>query len=542
MKKVTALLLALMLCLSLFACSGNETPTTTGTPSASSPTGTQASPDKVVESITYGLRNNSWDLSPWKSTGSSGSTIWPQLYSCLLANPAFGTPLTDMQYDMAESIEFSADKMTATVRLRDYIHDSQGNPIKAQDIVFSYQTAPNVSGTYAKIDSLLESITAKDEYTVEMKIKKIFPGTWETLLSYCPIVSQEWYEGASAEDRAGNPASTGAYRVKENVVGTSVILEALDDFWQKDELRTIYQIANVKTINYVCLVEESIRAIALENGEIDVAYLEGDSFARFGNNPEYNTFEVLMPNPGTWLLNCSEGRPFHDNVALRKAVLHAVDFEQIAIASAGEWAFQGHDVAPSNCDDFNPAWNDQPYYEYNLDLAQQYLAEAGYNDKSGLELHFLCRNIGTQKAAITVAQSCLEKIGINLIIDDYDQALYDTYIVDPTQWDMVVTAPSMTSGFIVESWDYFFGSHGDQGTVGFVKDAKLQLLLDDVIAKNDADSKEAFRDYYMDQAYGVSATSIISLQFAHSYITDVPISFLGSVVLNACTFSSDYTG
>ena len=556
-RKLFAIILALTLTLALLAaCKPADeqpaSPSASVSPSApvssappivqppEPPPPSQAPEEKVAESITYGFRNASWDLSPFKNNGSSGNTVWLLIYSNLLANPGFGTALENMQYDMAESVDISADKLTATVKLRDYIHDSKGNPIKAADVVFSYQTAPNVSGVYAKLGNLITSIRAVDELTVEIKIGKNAQGTWESVLSYCPIISKSWYEGASDEERANDPATTGAYRVVENTVGTSIHFTAVEDFWQKDELRTVYQLVNAKNVRCVCITEDAMRLIALENGELDCAYMENSSYPRFVNDPNYNIFPTIMFNPTTFIFNCFEGNIFSGNPALRKAVLHAIDFKQVAIACSGELAFQSHDVAPSICGNYDPKWDAEPYFEYDLDLAKQLLAEAGYSENSGITIHFLCRSVGPQTAAVTVVQSCLMDIGIKVEIDPFDQSLFDTYAVDPTKWDMIWYSASMTTGFVTESWDWYFGAKDEKGTVGFVIDDKLQELLNTAKEKNDSASLNAFRDYYMDQGYGINAFMELSHQIAQSGIVGLPYSFLANLALNAATFADDY--
>ena len=535
MKRLLSVLIVFAMILSLSACGGDSTTDTTT--DASSADGSAV----VANSVNYALRNTSWDLSPWKNNGSSANTMCLQLYSGLMANPEFGTVLEDMHYDMAESISFSDDNLTATVKLRDYIHDAQGNPINAEDVVFSYQTAPTISGVYAHVESLLDSITALDEYTVEMKLKALAPGNWESVLSNCPVISKSWYESASDDDKANDPATTGAYRIKENITGTSVTMEAVEDFWQQDELRSIYQIVNAKTLYFVSIPEDAMRAIALENGEVDMAYLEASNYSRFADDSDYNLFSTVMSNPSTIILNCAEGKLLSDNAALRNAILHALDFEQMGIACSGQFTFQSHDIASLLCNDYDSAWDDQPYFEYDVALAKQYLTEAGYNENSGLTLHIMCRNVGGQKSAMVVAQSNLDDIGINLIIDAYDQALYDTYLTDSTQWDLVFYTTNMTTGYVTESWNNYFGSKGENGTVGFVKDDKLQELLDAAKNNDDADSRNAFRDYYMDQGYGANAFMETTYQFARSYITDVTFNYLGNLSINTSVFSSSFT-
>ena len=559
MKKVTALLLVILVCISIAACNNKEPVNTNtaapGTPAATnSPVSAQPAPtvgiaapieveqsETIVELVTYGLRNPSWDLSPWKGSGSSGNTMWLQLYSGLLANPSFGTALEDMQFDMAESVDLSADKLTATVKLRDYIHDSQGNAINAEDVVFCYKTAPSISGIWAFVETLLDSVSVIDEYTVEMKIKEYLPGTWERLLGSFPIVSKSWYEGASDEDKAINPAVTGAYRVVENIVGTSATFEALDNFWQKDDLRTIYQMVNARTTHFINIPEDAMRAIALENGEIDIGYLENINVPRFAGSPDYSVFQNYMTNPTTFILNGSENSVFYNNPALRKAVLHAIDWEQVLILGTEGYGFRAHDIAPAGCGDYDPAWDNAPYFDYDLDLARQYLADAGY-ENGGLTLNFLCRNVGTQKPTVVVVQSCLADIGINLVIDAFDQALFDTTLADPAGWDIVWHGASMSSGFVTESWEWYFGSRGDAGSFGFVKDDTLQNLLETAQRTNNAADKKAFRDYYMDQGYGTHAFTAQASQIARSYITNIHWNYMQNIALNTCVFTPGHTG
>ena len=542
MGRILSLLLAVAMCFSLAAC-GDGSSTDNNEPNSSNSSSgeyIQAGAQPIVDSLSYALRNASWDLSPWKNNGSSAGAMWLLLNSNLMANPGFGTALEDMQYDMAESVTFSEDNKTATIKLRDYIHDSKGNQITAEDVVFSYETAPNTGVLYAKIASLLDTITALDEYTVQMTVADVVPGTWEMLLADCPIVSKSWYENASEEERSLAPASTGAYEIVENIPGTSVTMKAVEDFWQKDDLRTIYQTVNAQTLNFVAIPEESMRVIAFENGEVDAAYLDSTNFPMFADDPNYSIFSSLMSQPNILALNCSEQSVLGSNPALRKAIFHAIDVDQVALAIAGEYYVRDNELGHSLCSDFDPAWNEEPYYEYDLDLARQYMAEAGYDpENSGLTLRYMVRNVAANSAGAVVLQNCLSKIGIDLDILTYDQALFDTYSNDPTQWDIINYSLTMSSGTVTEEWKSYLGVKSELGTAGFVQDDKLQSLLDEAMSKHDSASMNAFREYARDQAYCLPLFTTIGYQFAQSYLTDAVFNFMGGLQLNSASVSSD---
>ncbi len=549
-KRAISLLLALLMILSVAACGKDNSSDPNPSNSKFTSDDLVVNPDSsssndqaesiVVDKVTYGLRNNSWDLAPWKNNGSSGNVIFTQLYSGLMANPTFGTPLDEFYYDMAESVEFSADNMVATVKLRDYVHDSKGNPIKAEDVVFSYQTAPVVAGTYAKLGTAIAEIKVIDELTVEITAASAAAGTWELIFGNCPIVNKNWYENASDDEKSNDPATTGAYQVKENISGTSVTLVAVEDFWQEDELRTPYQTVNAKEVTFSAITEDAMRVMALENGELDIAWIENTSVALFEGKEDYNLFPFYMTNPTTLLFNCCEGSVFENNVNLRLAILHAIDFDQVRIAASGDFGFQGHDVAPAICGNYNKEWDSEPYYDYDLDVAKEYLEKAGYTEKNAPTIHFMCKTMAPQMAAVTVIQSCLKQIGIEVIIDSYDQALFDTYSSDPTQWDMSWQSGNMATGFVTEAWNWYYAEVDDNGTVGFVKDEKLQELLAEANSKNDAESLEAFHDYAVSMAYAVNAFNEQAYLISESGITGVHINFYGNAAINACTFAEGY--
>lgn len=365
LKRALPLLLAFAMLFALAACgqSGGTEPKNSDAPAVDTPNIGSLGGDNqehdvsesvIAESLTYGLRNTGWDLAPWKNNGSSGNTIYTQLYATLMANPKFGTALADMQHDMAESYTISDDGLHATVKLKDYIRDSKGNAIGAEDVVFSYETAPNVAGAYANIGVYVDEIKATGDLTVEITISSAAPGVWEYVLSHCPVVNKAWYEGATDEQRSGDPATTGAYKVKENIPGTSVTLEAVEDFWQKDGDRTVYEVATAKIIKCVGISEDAKRVIALENGELDPAWIENTNIKTFADSGEFELFDFYMTNPTTFVFNCAEGSIFHDNADLRQAVLHAIDFEQVRIAASGDFGFQGHDVAPPSAATISP--------------------------------------------------------------------------------------------------------------------------------------------------------------------------------------------
>lgn len=248
-----------------------------------------------------------------------------------------------------------------------------------------------------------------------------------------------------------------------------------------------------------------------------------------------------MSQPNTYVFNCSDQSVFGSNQALRQAILHAIDFEQVAMANQGEFYVRSNDLGHLLCSDYNPAWDNEPYFAYDVELAKQYMRDAGYDPaNSGLTLRLLCRNMGGIMDAAVVAQANLAEIGIKLEINAYDQSLFDTYLDDPTQWDIAVMSLTVSSSTVTESWNAYLGVQGEYGTVGFVKDEKLQSLLEDAMRIHDSASMEAFREYTLDQAYAAQIFIAVANQFSQSYLTDTIFNFMGGLQVNTAIVSEEY--
>src|SRR5699024_6296154 len=76
----------------------------------------------------------------------------------------------NIEHDLAENYEVSDDGLTWTVEIRQDSKFSDGEPLTAQDIVFTYETAKN-SGSVIDLSNL-ESVEATDKYTVQFTLKE----------------------------------------------------------------------------------------------------------------------------------------------------------------------------------------------------------------------------------------------------------------------------------------------------------------------------------------------------------------------------------
>lgn len=219
------------------------------------------------------------------------------------------------------------------IKLYDYIHDTEGNPVKASDVVFSFEKAIE-NGSYAQVLTSLDSITAKDDTTVVMTLKNERAGDLETILSSINIISQAAWE-ASGDEMAHNSVGTSPYKMVEFEEGSYVLFEKTDDYWQTDEsLIADRSQANVDYIRWVIINDMNAGAVALENGEVDhVMAMNTADYSNFMNDDltAVGDYQVKVCDNNVFygmVFNCNEASPCSD-VNLRKAIATSIDMDAV---------------------------------------------------------------------------------------------------------------------------------------------------------------------------------------------------------------------
>lgn len=550
MKKTLAILLAMLMVMGLFAgCAGDgDKETTSGTPETMIPAqeGTVAGTATTtqVSKIRAALSNNSFDISPF--AGPSGARDWfiGNMYATLFCQPYFGAPLEELQPWLAESYT-KVDDTTYTIKLRENAVDSKGNKITAEDVIFSYEMCRTHS-QIAQVGTDMESLTANGDYELTMKLKKAGVGTIEVLLSFyrLSIVDKGWYESASDEEKANDPATTGAYKVQSYVPGSSLVLEAVDNYWMTAEDGCSAALQNVKIIDYTVIKEVAMRSIALENKEIDVTQINATELVRFYENGKAmdgwnvlinggNMFTVMLLNMDT-----NSGSVLANDINLRKAVLTAVSSEDYLYAS-GNTEVSSKVCATMGTDAFggyNADWAAN-YWPADVAKAQEYYNASG--KKAGEVTVRLLSRTSTGDGVHAVLIAALEAAGFKVELMAVDQALFNTYKNDSAQWDICLDSKG-TGGHIAQAWDEMFNPAGYQnGSVCFTHDDVLVQKLD-AATTGDQAAVNAFHDYLVEIACCKGLVYTMKFTVGQDGILQLTPSACFNPRINAYVFADDY--
>ena len=322
MKRITALALAGCLTASMLTACGNANSTSgaaSGSASAATTETAEVPADAGLHNLSDGVLDIGttikWDsLTPLRSQVGNNAPWAYQVYETLAV----------LNYDkeykpqVAKSWSAQDDGLTFDVEIYDYVTDSAGNNITANDIVWMINLSKEAG--LKPCFSKVESATATGDYTLQIKMTQDMVGAFEAILTNTFVVSQAAYE-ASGDEFATQIVSSAPYVITEFTPGSTMTIEKRDDYWQ--DVNNLPECVRpvVEKISFHSIPEASQMGIALETGEIDMAMrVDSSTGAQFVGNDNY-TVELTEGHQG-WQLFFSgaDTSVCAEDVNLRQAI------------------------------------------------------------------------------------------------------------------------------------------------------------------------------------------------------------------------------
>ncbi len=171
---------------------------------------------------------------------------------------------------IAETIEIAPDGRTVQFVLRPEAKFSDGSPITAQDVVFSFETLiAKARPVYRFIYADVEKAEAVDARTVRFTVKNTENSKVPLLLGEFPVLSQAYWSKRNFEDTTLDiPVVSGPYNVDTFEVSRFVRYKRLDAYWGKD-LPILKGLYNFATIRYEYFRDDNVQFEAFKTGGYD---------------------------------------------------------------------------------------------------------------------------------------------------------------------------------------------------------------------------------------------------------------------------------
>lgn len=336
-----------------------------------------------------------------------------------------------IEKDLATDYQVSPDGLTWTVTIRDDVAFTDGEPLTAKDVAFTYNHCKEKSTV--NDFTMLDKAVAVDDKTVEFHMTRAF-SIWPYTMAVVGIVPEHAYD----ENYGQNPVGSGRYIMKQWDKGQQVIFEANPDYYGEKP--------KIKKVTVLFMEEDAALAAAMA-GKVDVAHtaasysdqqIEGYSLlaVQTVDNRGFNLPSIEpQEKDGT-----TYGNAFTADVNVRRAINIGIDREEMIENVLNGYGTQAYSV----CDKM-PWYNSQCEVEYDQEEARRLLTEAGWvegkngiREKDGKKAAFtLMFSTGdsVRQALAEDAANQLKEIGIEVKTEGvgWDVA-YDRAQAEPLMW------------------------------------------------------------------------------------------------------------
>ena len=404
------------------------------------PAGAEEAKAQSPKILRVGVTQEIDSLNPFISITRTGTDIGR-------ANFDFLTAYSQQDFSpvpgLAESWTTSKDKLTWTFKIRTGVKWSDGQPMTAKDIAFTFQTmldnetARTANGSFV---SQFDSVKATNDTTLVIKTKV----PQATMLALdIPIVPEHVWSKMS--DIGAEPqlpmVGSGPFYVTDFKEAQYTKMKANPNYWRGKP--------KIDELHFIYYRNADAAVTALQSGQVDlINRLTPTQFDALKSNPDIavnnaqnRRFNEIVINSGAATNDgtpIGTGNPALKDVKLRRAIAQAIDSKTLVDKVWGGYAEEAKGYIPPAFKVY--AWDPgDKKREFDLDAANKALDDAGYKkggdgvrlDKQGKPLNLTvlthAENVIDDSAGPYI-KSWLGDIGLNVTL----KPMSDTQINEAT--------------------------------------------------------------------------------------------------------------
>lgn len=513
MKNKTIITLAVFAVMSLlFTQCAPATPLPPATPTQpTAPTVAAATeapaPEKSVLRVTFAWPNR---IDPAVGNDYAASTSLANLYDTLVFPNAKG--LVDPW--LAESWDTSTDGLTWTFHLRQGVKFHDGTPLKASDVVYSYNRLKTIGEGYAYLVTAgVKEVKAVDDATVEFTLAQpsalFLPSLVRLYVANEALVRKNTKaEGPYGQDGdfgkewlQTNDAGSGPYKVKEFPLEQYLLMEKNIDWWGQFNPKAPDEVRFIGTTEGV-----TIRSL-MQNKELEISdqWQTFEAYQALDKMEGVNIAALSTMSSFYYMVNNKKAPT--DDEHCRKAMSYAFDYDA-AIGLEWPGTLQMVGPVPAGLAGHNP---NVLVYKRDLQKAQKELAQCKYAAdiaKYPIQLHWVAEVPDEEKFAL-LFQSNLAEIGMPVEITKVPWLS----MVDNTS--KLETSPNIATIYVSSDLPeaglmlkqrYHSSTTGTWQQVEWLQDTALDTAIDEALAT--LDDQERFNKYFaiQDQLANIAAS------------------------------------
>ncbi len=328
---------------------------------------------------------------------------------------------TEIVLDLAKDYEIKDDDVTYIFELREDVTFHDGEPLTAEDVVFTYETIldPAFGSPHKERVDAIETIEALDEYTVKIKIDEPHAAFMDSLdvmivpkhaapsdpfADVDPDVDEEIERGVFAHE----PIGSGPFKVVDWSPEDQVVLERYEDYHEGP--------AKLERIVRRIIPEDEAQYADLMGGRIHVGFAPEQEYDALDADPDFTVIHSPTLNYFPLYMNHDYDRaPMFEDFKVRKAINKAADYDAI-VEHVWETALRVHTPIVQDTWAYDP--DSIRVYDHDPERARELLAEAGYPD--GLEVEIIMSDSTTNVELGEMLDAYYMQAGIDLQVNTMD--------------------------------------------------------------------------------------------------------------------------
>jgi peptide/nickel transport system substrate-binding protein len=323
---------------------------------------------------------------------------------------------------LATGSKVSSDGLTWTFPIRKGVKFSNGQPMDAEDVVFSIDAARksiNWEGFWEEIESV-EAVTPS---TVQIKTKLPLAAMLADLTHYSVGIVPNNYGGVSEKEFAEHPVGTGPFMFKSWKRGQAVTLVKNPDYWRAEQ-------PLAEEVVFMDIPDESSRLAQFRSGDLDaISQPNWSALSGLEQAPELSVKNPGMANASFISLNLKE--PQFKDPRIREAINLAVDREGLVSAASADYGEPAGSILPPTV--LYSDQNIEPTTQ-NIAKAKELVAEVA---QSGVDPNFtleLESGAAAVEAEAQIIQQNLKEVGISVTLQPLDTStLIERWLVGESE-------------------------------------------------------------------------------------------------------------
>ena len=413
---------------------------------------TTANTQKVVKGghLVEGIITDISNVNPIFINDTGSQIVGFRVYEGLLNQDVAGNLLPNVAVEVPK---VDADQVTYKFKLRQDVKWSDGQPLTADDVVFTYQLMydpkyKDVKSRYrSQLEQYLASVTAPDKYTVVFKTSTPYAPLLDTFANLPLILPKHvWEKLQPAEINSSDmnqvpTVGSGAFLPVKWDKGAQYQMKRNDTYFRGK--------ANLDSFIYKVVPDAVAVANQLKTGEIDVGIVDKSQWDSLATAANIDRVVYAAPSFDYYIHNLDPAKTpkaaIFGDLQVRKALLTALDRKTIA----DKVYFGQADPADSSVS--KAQWvhtTTKTQYAFDLAKANQMLDAAGWvkgadgiRAKGGVRMEWELRtNSGNKvrETLITVLADQWKQIGANVATKPIQFPQLVTQLSQSREFEMIL--------------------------------------------------------------------------------------------------------